>query len=82
MAEGIARATQHTERGQQSTGVNWPRTPQKQSNGRSRDTGEQEPSGPGHCTRKATEGTGTPVNRSQEDKDIAHATQHTEPAHR
>ena len=31
---------------------------------------------------KATNGAGTPVNRSQEAKDTARATQHTERAHR
>ena len=58
-------------------------------------TGKQEPSGPGHRTRKATHqagpghGTrhtahtaGTPVNRSQVAQDTAHATQHAERAHR
>ena len=44
--------------------------------------GEQEPSGQGHRTRKATHGAGTPVNRSQVAQDTAHATQHTARAHR
>ena len=45
-------------------------------------TSEQEPSGPGHRTRKATDGAGTRVNRSEVAQDTAHATQHTERAHR
>ena len=45
-------------------------------------TGEQEPSGPGHRTRNTTPRAGTPVNRSQVAQDTAHATQHTERAHR
>ena len=44
-------------------------------------TGEQEPNGPGHRTRKATDLGGTPVNRSQVAQDTAHAAQHTEQAH-
>ena len=43
--------------------------------------GEQEPSGRGHSTHKATHPAGTPVNRSQVAQDIAPATQHTERAH-
>ena len=49
---------------------------------RSENTGEQEPSGPGHRTRNTTHRAGTPVNRSQEAQDTAHAKQHTERAHR
>ena len=45
-------------------------------------TGEQEPGGPGHRTRDTTRRAGTPVNRSQEAQDTAHAKQHTERAHR
>ena len=55
-------------------------------------TGEQEPGAPGHrtrvrCgpgrrTRETTHRAGTPVNRSQEAQDIAHAKQHAERAHR
>ena len=45
-------------------------------------TGEQEPRGPGHRTRNTTHQAGTPVNRSQFAQDNAHATQHTEQAHR
>ena len=45
-------------------------------------TGEQEPSGPGHRTRNTTHQAGTPVNGSQLVQDTAHATQHTERAHR
>ena len=45
-------------------------------------TGEQEPSGPGHCTRNETHRAGTPVNRSHEAQVAAHAKQHPEPAHR
>ena len=45
-------------------------------------TGEQEPSGPGHRTRKATHQAGTPVNRSKVAKDTAQAKQHADRAHR
>ena len=45
-------------------------------------TGDQEPSGPGHCARDTTHRVGTPVNRSQVAKDTADATQSTERAHR
>ena len=45
-------------------------------------TGEQEPSGPGHCTRNTTNHAGTPVNRSQVAQDTAEAKQHIERAHR
>ena len=45
-------------------------------------TSEQEPSGPGHRTRKATDRAGTQVNRSRVAQDTAHAKQHTEWAHR
>ena len=45
-------------------------------------TGEQEPRGPGHRTRKGTHRAGTPVNRSQVARDTAEAKQHTERAHR
>ena len=44
--------------------------------------GEQEPSGPGHRTRKTTRGRGTPVKGSQVAQDTAHARQHAERAHR
>ena len=52
------------------------------SNTRSGHTGKQEPSVPVHRTRKATHRAGTPVNRSKVAQDTAHATQHTERAHR
>ena len=58
------------------------RTRNPQHNTRSEHTGEQEPSGPGHRSRNTTHRAGTPVNRSQVAQDTAHATQHTEPAHR
>ena len=38
--------------------------------------------GPRHCTRKATQREGKPVNRSQVAQDTAHATQHAKRAHR
>ena len=82
MAQDTARATQPTERAHQLTGAKWPRTPHTQSIGRSKHTGEQEPSGPGQCTRKITHRAGRPVNRSQVSQDTAHAQQHTERAHR
>ena len=53
-----------------------------QNNTPSGRTGEQEPGGPGHRTRKTTHRAGTAVNRSQEAQDTAHAKQHTERAHR
>ena len=43
---------------------------------------EQEPSGPGLSTHKATHRAGKTVNRNQVAQDTAHTTQHTEPAHR
>ena len=82
MAQDTAHATQHTERANRSTGAKWPRTRQKESNAPSGHTGEQESSGPGQRTPKATHRAGTPVNRSQVAQDTAHATQHTERAHR
>ena len=48
-----------------------------QHNTPSEHTGEQEPSGPGHCTAHRAS---TPVNKSQGARDTAHATQHTERA--
>ena len=51
-------------------------------NAPSGDTGEQEPSGKGHLTRKATHRAGTLVNTSQVAQDTAHAKQRTERAHR
>ena len=58
------------------------RRPAQQHNTPSGHTGEEEPGGPGHRTRKTTHQAGTPVNRSQVAQDTAHATQHTERAHR
>ena len=43
-----------------------------QHNAPSGHTGEQEPSGPGHRTSKATHRAGTLVNRSQVAQDTAH----------
>ena len=64
-------------------GVSTPqRHPAQQHNTPSRHTGEQEPGGPGHRTRKTSHRAGAPVNRSQEAQDTAHAKQHTERAHR
>ena len=45
-------------------------------------SGEQEPSGQGHRTRKETHRAGKQVNRSQVAQDTAQAKQHTERAHR
>ena len=73
MAQEAAQAKQHTERAQRWTGAKWPRTPHTQSKAPSRDTGEQEPSGPGHRTSKTTHRVGTPVNRSQVAQHTAHA---------
>ena len=47
-----------------------------------RHNGEQEPSGPGHRTRKTTHRGGTPVIKSQVAQDTAHAGQRTKQAHR
>ena len=47
-----------------------------------RHTGEQEPSGPGHCRHNTTHQTSTPVNGSQVAQDAAHITQRSERAHR
>ena len=58
------------------------RHPTQQHNTPSGHTGEQEPGGPGRRTRNTTHRAGTPVNRSREAQDAAHATQHTERAHR
>ena len=63
-------------------GAKWPGTPQKRNNTLSGHTGEQESGGPGHGTRKATHGNGTPVNRGKVAQDMAQAKQHTEQAHR
>ena len=82
MARDAAHATQHTERAHRSTGSKWPRTPHHQSNTPSGHTSKQEPSGPGHRTIKERQRAGTPVNRNQVAQDTAHATQHTEQAHR
>ena len=58
------------------------RRPAQQHNTPSGHTGEEEPGGPGHRTRKTTHQAGAPVNRSQEAQDTAHAKQHTARAHR
>ena len=82
MAQDTAHAKQHTERAHRRTGARWPRTPHTQHNTPRGHTGEQEPSGPGHRTRNTRHRAGTPVNRSLEAQDTAHAKQHTELAHR
>ena len=82
MAQDTAPAKQHTEGAHRSTGAKWPRTPHTQHNTPSGHTSEQEASGPGHRTSKATQRAGTSMNRSQLAQDTAHATQHTEQAHR
>ena len=51
-------------------------------NAPSRQSGEQESSGPGHRTHNATHRAGTPVSRSQVARDTAHAKQSTERARR
>ena len=65
MAEDTAYAKQRTERADRWTGAKWPRTPHKQHNKPRGHTSEQEPSGPGHRTRKATHRAGALVNRSE-----------------
>ena len=82
MAQDTAHTTQPTERAHWLTGAKRPRTPQTQHNKPRGHTGEREPSGPGHRTRKATHRAGAPVNRSQVAQDTAHTTQPTERAHR
>ena len=57
-------------------------TAQPQQNAPSEQTGEQEPSGPGHRIRNTTHRAGTPVNRSQVAQDTAHATEYAKRAHR
>ena len=69
---------QHTERAHRCTRAKRPRTPYTQHNPTSGRTGEQEPRGPGHRTRKTTHRAGTPVNRSQGARDTAQAKQRTQ----
>ena len=47
----------------------------------SKHTGEQEPSGPGHCTSNTTHRAGTPENRSQEAQDTTNGPRRTDHAH-
>ena len=82
VAQDTAHATQRTERAHRWAGAKWPRTPHKQSKGRSAHTGEQEPSGPGHRTLNTTHRAGIPVNRSQMAQDTAQAKQRTQGPHR
>ena len=72
MAQDTERATQHTECAHRSTGAKWPRTPNARHNTRSVHTSEQEPSGPEHRTRNATQRASTWVTRSQVAQDTAH----------
>ena len=58
------------------------RTQNTQHNTPRKHTREQEPSGRGHRARNAAGRARTPVNASQVPQDTAHATQHTERAHR
>ena len=81
VAQDTAQAKQHTDRAHRWTGAKWPWTPHTQHNKPRGHNGEQEPSGAGHHTRKATHRAGTPVNRSQVALDTAHAKQRTERAH-
>ena len=82
MAQDTADAKQRTIRAHRLTGAKWPRTPHTQHNTLSGHTGEQEPSGPGHRTSKATHSAGTPVITSHVAQDTAQAAQHTERTHR
>ena len=82
VAQDTAHATQRIERADPRTGAKWPRTPHTQHNAPSEHIGEQEPSRPGHRTRKTTHRAGTPVNRNQVAQDTAHARQGTKRAHR
>ena len=82
VAQDTAHATPKAQRTQRETGATWDRTPKTPHNTPSVRTGEQEPSGPGNCTRNITRRAYTPVNGSNVAQDTAHATQHAERAHR
>ena len=82
MAKDTAQAMQRTEGAHRLTEAKSPRTPHTQHNTTSGHTSEQEPSGPGHRTSKATDRARTPVNRCQVDQDTRHATNNTERVHR
>ena len=75
-AKDTARAAQHIERAHRGTGAKGPRTPHTQHSTPSRQTGEQEPAGPGHRTRNTTNRVGAPVTRSQVAQDTARNTTH------
>ena len=77
-AQDTVHTAPHAERAHRLTGAGRPRTPYTQHHTQSVHTGEQEPGGPGHRTRRAC----TPVNRSREAQDAVHATPHTERTHR
>ena len=81
VAQETAHATQRTERAHRCTGAKWPRTPHTQGSTPSEHTGEQEPSGSGHRTRRTAHEAGRPVNRNQVAQDTAHTTQRAERAH-
>ena len=81
MAQDITHATTHTERAHLRTEAKGPRTPYMQHNTPSQHTGEREPRGPKHRTRKATHGAGTHLNRSHVAEDTAQAKHRTERAH-
>ena len=81
VAQDTAHTTQGTERAHRRTGAKWPRTRHSEDNAPGGHTGNQELSGPGHCTRKTTHGADTPVIRSQVDHDTAHTRQCTKRAH-
>ena len=72
VAQDTAHAKQRNERAHPCTGANWPTTPHTRQNTPSGHTNEQEPSGPGHRTCKATQRMGTQVNRREVAQDTAH----------
>ena len=76
VAQDVEYTTKNTERADRRTGAKWPRTLHRQQNTPSLHTGEQGPIGQGHRTHS------TSPNCSKVVKDTAHATAHTERAHR
>ena len=80
MARHTAQAKQHTEAGGPVNRSQVAKDNAHTDNTPSGHTGEQEPSGPGHRTSKATHRARTPLKRSQVAQDTAHAKQRTERA--
>ena len=82
VAQETADTAQSTERAHRCAGAKRPVKQHTQHNTWSVHSGEQESSGPGHRTHNTTHRAGTPVNRSQEAQENAHAAQSTEREHR